>query len=151
MNLMGNDDFPGNTSHNANNEAECSSGKICTNQCMILNGYCQAKYKNFMFISIYSKYTPRCLHKMKQQQKQIKQVSTEESVWESMGQSEWTPQATGPWRESSWRRKAMQGLYFWNAASISSWNFPKGFHLLPRPQYQKAVTEAKKQSFWFSF
>lgn len=89
MNLMGNDHFPGNPSYNANKDAECASGSICTNQCIIPNGYCHAMYKSFIIISIYSKHTPRCLHKVKwNNNKPIKQVGMEESVWERTGQCE---------------------------------------------------------------
>lgn len=43
-------------------------------------------YKSFIIISIYSKHTPRCLHKVKRNNnKPIKQVGIEESVGKELG------------------------------------------------------------------
>lgn len=152
MNLMGNDHFPGNPSYNANKDAECASGSICTNQCIIPNGYCHAMYKSFIIISIYSKHTPRCLHKVKwNNNKPIKQVGMEESVWERTGQCEKLHRDSHE-GESSQRGRLSRRCTSEIAPRHFFLTFQKGSSSCPRPPPrpdQKVSTETYRTKLLF--
>lgn len=151
MNLMGNDHFPGNPSYNANKDAECSSGSICTNQCMIPNGYRHAMYKSFIIISIYSKHTPRCLHKVKRNNnKPIKQVGIEESVWERTGQCEKLHRNSHE-GESSQRGRLSRRCTSEMLPGRFFLTFQKGSSSCPRPaRIRKYLLKLTEQNY-FSF